>query len=223
LREVLALAREVGNRKEEGWALVYLGNCDIRQDRTEAAMDRYRQAIDVFRAIDFHTGLCIAYSHLGEAMRRTGRLADCLRYQELAIEANTRVGGAIPAGVIMFRMGQTLAAMGRLQEAVRRYSAAVEGFSEAGHIAEVGRALYSLALVQIELGDSDAAVTSLESAVRIFREIRDLPQQATALRTLGETMKDRSEDGTALAYEREAAAILAELEVPTARITSDRA
>jgi tetratricopeptide (TPR) repeat protein len=79
-------------------------------------------------------------------------------------------------------------------------------------VAEEGRALYSLAQVQVDLGEDDAAVTSLEAAVQIFREIRDLSQHAMALRTLGEMMKNRRDDGSALAYQREAAAILAKVE-----------
>lgn len=212
LQETLGLAREVGNRKEEGWALVYLGNCEMHTGRPEASMDWYRQAIDVFSAIEFHTGLCAAYSHLGEAMRRSGRPMDCMRYQEQAMEASTRVGSAIAPGVILLRMGQALATLGRPHDAARRYTEAVDSFRQAGNLVHEGRALYTLAQIQIDLGKDDAAVTSLEAAVRIFREIRDLSQQAVALRTLGEMMKNRRDDGSALAYQREAAAILAKVE-----------
>jgi hypothetical protein len=69
--------------------------------------------------------------------------------------------------------------------------------------------------VQADLGDGNAAVASLEAAVRIFSQIRDLRQQALTLRTLGEMMKNRRQDGPALAYERQAAAILAQLDTPS--------
>ncbi|HEU4421766.1 MAG TPA: diguanylate cyclase [Pilimelia sp.] len=215
LTEALALAREIGNRKEEGWALMYLGNCAARTGRPEPAMDRYRQAIEVFRGIDFDIGLCCALSHLGEALRRSGRLADCLRYHEQALAAARRDGSPIGMGLISFRMGGALADSGRLREAARRYTDAVSGFRLAGDIGGEGEALYSLGLVQADLDDGNAAVASLEAAVRIFRQIRDLRQQAVALRTLGEMMKNRRQDGPALAYERQAAAILAQLDTPS--------
>ena len=97
-----------------------------------------------------------------------------------------------------------------------RYTEAVTGLRQAGDIAVEGEALSSLALVQAGLGDDEAAVGSLEAAVRIFSQIRDLRQQALAMRTLGELMKNRREDGPALAYEQQAAAILAQLDAPSA-------
>lgn len=128
------------------------------------------------------------------------------------MEASTRVGSAIAPGVILLRMGQALATLGRPHDAAHRYAEAVDSFRQAGNLADEGRALYTVAQIQIDLGEDDAAVTSLEATVRIFGEIRDLSRHAVALRTLGETMKNRRDDGSALAYQREAAAILAKVE-----------
>jgi diguanylate cyclase (GGDEF)-like protein len=213
--KALALARDIGNRKEEGWALTYLASWAVRTGRLEAAMDRLGQAIEVFRAIDFHTGLWSASSYLGETLRRSGRLADCLRYHEQALVAARRDGSPAGAGLVSFRMGEALAEMGRRQEAARWYTDAVTGFQRAGDMGRKGQALYSLALVQAELNDGNAAIASLEAAMLLFTEIRDLRQQALTLRTLGEMMKNRRENGPALAYEQQAAEILAQLDTPS--------
>lgn len=214
LQEALALARTVGNRKEEGWALIYLGSCATRAGRLDAATDQFRQAIEVFRAIGFDTGRWSALSHLGETMRRTGRLRECLQYHEQALAVARQDASPVGVGLISYRIGEALAEMGHLPEAARRYADAKTGFRQAGDILGEGEALHQFALVQAQLGDGDTAVASLETAVRIFNQIRDLRQQATALRTLGEMMKNRREDGPALAYERQAAAILAQLDAP---------
>src|SRR5258705_4805567 len=46
LAQALALTRDIGNRKEEGWALMYLGECAMSTGRLEAATDRLRQSIE---------------------------------------------------------------------------------------------------------------------------------------------------------------------------------
>jgi diguanylate cyclase (GGDEF)-like protein len=212
IREALALALDIGNRKEEGWALMYLGGCALHAGQEEAAMDWFQRAIEVFRAIDFPTGLWCASSLLGDVLRRSGRLSECLRYHDQALVAAMRDGSAIGSGLVPFRLGRALAEMGRLQDAAQRYTEAVTGFQRVGDLGSKGEALYSLASVQSDLGDGDAAVASLEAAVQIFSQIRDLRQQALALRTLGGMMQNRREDGPALAYEQAAAEILSQLD-----------
>jgi tetratricopeptide (TPR) repeat protein len=212
LREALDLAREVGNRKEEGWALVYLGNCRVYRGEFEHAMEFYTQSIPVFQELDFPAGVSTALSHLGNALHLAGRHSESLRRQEQAIELAAAAGLPISLAIAAFRLGKALTVLDRPAEAVQRYEQAAAAHRETGSIADVGECLYALAPLYAGLGRTAEAVRSLEEAIEIFGQMRDPRKQAVAMQQLGGLLKDRRNDAAALTYERQAASILAQLD-----------
>ncbi|GAA2598318.1 hypothetical protein GCM10010435_92100 [Winogradskya consettensis] len=184
LVEALALAREVGNRTEEGWALLYLGNCALRSDRPDQARDWYEQAVALFTDIDFVTGLSIALSHLGEAHSAAGHLAEALDLQERSAGVAERGDHPVGLGLTASRSGRLLALLDRPEESADSFARALTAFDRAGAFFEAASLLEELAAVQLTLGRTDAAIASLETAARKFAETHDLSRQAATLQTL---------------------------------------
>lgn len=211
LTEALHLAREVGNRTEEGWALLYLGNCRLRTNRENEAKQPYGEAVEIFRELNYVTGLSIALSHLGEAYRLCAEPTEALAYQEQAMAIATKVDNFVGLGLGTSRAGDILAALGRPQEAAARYEQAIAAYEMVDGLFEKGMILQSLAPVQQELGLIDAAVASLEAAVRIFVTACDLGKQAEALAALGETVRRQAgrPQSDSAAYAEQAAALTA--------------
>jgi tetratricopeptide (TPR) repeat protein len=175
---VLRLAERRGLHREQAAALLNLADLDARAGRTQAAIARYRSALDAGRGAKdpYATGramesLGAAYQELGDGPRAVDWFTRALA-QHLARDERTdtaRLHG---------RIAGAQAQQGRHAEALRSWRAAVAGYRKAGDVPGQAHALSELARVQEYAGRYEEAMRTCREAVEWALRARDERLQA---------------------------------------------
>jgi DNA-binding CsgD family transcriptional regulator len=164
--QALAVARLVGARREEGWALLALGNAAYLLGERDAGPAHLRQARRIAEELGEVELLALTYVYLTQALDAAGRLADALAEALEGIETNRRLGlerfqgGAVMGGQaawFCFRLG-------RWQDADRHLRQALAANPMLTMPAILTR--ITQAQLEIERGEFAAAVQRLDELTR---------------------------------------------------------
>lgn len=207
---VLDVAERRNLHREKAAALLNLGDVDARTGRTQAALVRYRAALDAGREAEdpYATGRAMesvggAHLELGDYDRAAdwfGRaLAQRLARDERADAA--RLYGRIAAA-------HTYA--GRYGEALRNWRAAIAGYRKNGDVAGHARALSELARVQEYAGRPEESLRTCQEAVEWARRAEDLRLQAALHLRLADTLEHLGDPAAAQLHRGAAERMLGE-------------
>ncbi|MDT0345535.1 tetratricopeptide repeat protein [Streptomyces litchfieldiae] len=204
---VLGVAERRGLARERAAALLNLGDLDARAGRLNAALERYREALETARregdqADPLAVGRTLesiagTYGELGDWQRAAdwyGRaVALALSRGDLAAQA--RLHG---------RVGAALACTAQWGEALRAWRAAAATHRRVGDGRAHARAVAEIARVQEYAGRAEDSLRTGEEALRLAERTGDRRLQA-ALRLRLADCADRLGRGTAAAAHRAAA------------------
>lgn len=209
-RLVLDVAERRELPREKAAALLNLGDLDAQTGRTQAALTRYRAALDAGREANdpYATGRAMesvggAHLELADYDRAAdwfGRaLAQRLARDERADAA--RLYGRIAAA-------HTYA--GRYGEALRGWRAAVAGHRKNGDVAAHARALSELARVQEYAGRPEESLHTCQEAVEWARRAEDVRLQAALQLRLADTLEHLGDPAAAALHRGAAERLLGE-------------
>ncbi|GAA1763060.1 ATP-binding protein [Luedemannella helvata] len=177
-RRALALAREIGDRREEAWALAYSAAIGIRTGDPEGATRLARQAVRIFDEIGYAMGQHIALAILGGARAALGDFPSAMRaHLRYLAYARNPSAGLTPTGALVWQasgamsLGADLAGLGHWRAAADRYDEAHALYRRTGTPFGQASALYRYGLAMRELGDEAAARANLRRALALFTGI----------------------------------------------------
>ncbi|BCJ69209.1 ATP-binding protein [Polymorphospora rubra] len=174
LDRALELARRIGDRREEAWALTYCAAVLVRTGHAAAALDPCRRAVGLFRQAGYALGEHCAASAQGAALAALGRYAEAadLHREVLAFYRRdnglTRTGAAVTQGAAMISLGGALAGLGRWREAADEFDRARRTFDRCGATFSEAHATYRYGLAVRALGEVDDAADALRQALALF-------------------------------------------------------
>ncbi|MDG4833253.1 helix-turn-helix domain-containing protein [Solwaraspora sp. WMMD1047] len=174
LDRALELARRIGDRREEAWALTYSAAILIRTGRAGSAIDHCRRAVGLFREIGYALGEYGAVSMQGGALAALGRFAEAaeLHREVLAFYCRgnglSRTGAAVAQAGAMMSLGAALAGLGRWREAADEYTRARLIFNRCGATFSEATATHRYGLALQALGEAGAAAEALREALALF-------------------------------------------------------
>ncbi|MEU4572568.1 NB-ARC domain-containing protein [Nonomuraea sp. ATR24] len=189
------LAGEVGDLRQQGWALFYAGWPDYGDPaKLEREVDYSRRAADLLlRAADLEGYPQARMTHILN-LRRAGQTQEALR-RSLALVAALRdpsYGGS-PA-IVAYSLGAALSHLGLTYVALERWTEAVDAFHQAVPVLNshsIPPALAythrGLGIALRELGRVEEARQALAEAARLFEEDGDDAQAADVVKKLEET------------------------------------
>lgn len=179
------LLLEVATRRrlprEQAAALLNLADLDARTGRTEAALTRYRGALEAARAAGDEPATGRALESLGgtyAALDDWQRAAD---WYGRALELRLARGERADAARLHGRIGSACARTGRWEEALKAWRAAARTYRRAGDTAGQARALGELAHVLECAGAHEEALRTAQEALESVR-VADDPRLEAALR-----------------------------------------
>ncbi|WBB94915.1 helix-turn-helix domain-containing protein [Solwaraspora sp. WMMA2080] len=201
LDRALDLARRIGDRREQAWALTYTAAVLVRTGRAESAVDHSRRAVGLFREIGYALGEQSAASAQAGSLAALGRFAEAaeLHREVLAFHGRgtglSRTGAAVARAGAMMSLGADLAGMGRLREAADEYARARRVFNRCGATFSEASAVHRYGLVLAALGEADAAAEALRAALALYAAL-SCPwweaQTLDALAALADAASDRA-------------------------------
>ncbi|MCG5449694.1 ATP-binding protein [Micromonospora hortensis] len=174
LARALELARRIGDRREEAWALTYTAAILIRIGRGGPAIDHCRRAVSLFREIGYALGEHSAASALGGALAALGRFSEAAELHRDVLTFYVQGNGLSPTGAAVARagammsLGADLAGMGRWRAAAAEYSRARRVFHRCGATFSEANAIHRYGLALQALGEVDAAAEALRSALALY-------------------------------------------------------
>ncbi|GIG86894.1 hypothetical protein Pen02_18300 [Plantactinospora endophytica] len=224
LEQALALARRIGDRREEAWALTYSASILIRSGNAGYAVDSARQAVALFRQIGFGLGEACAANVQGSALAALGRYAEAAELHREGLGFYRRESGLSSTGALIaeaattMALGADLAGAGNWSAACVEYARARALWQRcAGTFGEAGAA-YQHGMALRELGDTGAASEQLRQALALFADVPSPWGEARTLHALA-ALAGRDPAGTADArlLRRRALDRCGELDAPEAR------
>ncbi|WP_283133023.1 XRE family transcriptional regulator [Rhizohabitans arisaemae] len=176
----LALARQVGDRREQAWALTYAANAHRGLSHNEQAADCLRESVAVFESLHDLVGYTVALRQLGEVVRDLGDPVEALELHRRTEAIYRDPANGIPPtqtelglGLSLLEAGRDLVALRRWADAAGHYRSALRYFVAAGDHWRRGTVLYELGCALKEAGDEDGARAELERALDLFTEQDD--------------------------------------------------
>jgi DNA-binding SARP family transcriptional activator len=180
----LASAGMLGDRLAEAWMLNNLGMFYGEQNLPEA-VDRFEQALVIYREIGDTTGETRAANNVAHAYHGLGRFDEALAAGESSLATQRQAGNRYGEAITLTILGGSLRGLDRLDDSVGQYQQALAIFRELGDQHGEADALRELGDVYLGLGQVDDAIETLRDSLAICQAIRDPHGQAVALRVLG--------------------------------------
>lgn len=231
LDRALELARRIGDRREQAWALTYTAVILVRMGRAESAVDHSRRAVGLFREIGYALGEYGAASAQGGALAALGRFAEAaeLHRDVLAFYSQgnglSRTGAAVAQAGAMMSLGADLAGMGRWRDAADVYARARQVFNRCGATFSEAGAIHRYGLALEALGEVDAAAEALRAALALYAALSCPWWEAQTLYALASLADAASDAAAARLLRQRALDRCGELDAPqvwTLRVTLRR-
>jgi transcriptional regulator with XRE-family HTH domain/tetratricopeptide (TPR) repeat protein len=197
-----AIAHEIDDRLQSGWALSYQSGALHRLGRLDEAITTLREATSCLRTEESAQGRLAeltALNGLGNMLRLSGRAEEALAIHRSSLDiCRTGIAGQAPGVVAQYHavsryyLGNALAALSRWPEAAAELRYAVAEFEAAGMPAWSAPARLDLGLALVGSFHHAEARTTLLAARGALAELNSprLPEVDAALRELGELSDD---------------------------------
>ncbi|ANP56980.1 tetratricopeptide (TPR) repeat protein [Streptomyces griseochromogenes] len=217
---VLDVAERRGLHREKAAALLNLGDLDAQTGRTQAALARYRAALDAARAANDPYATRRAMESVGGAHQELGDYDRAADWFGRALGERLARGERAEAARLYGRIATAHTYAGRYGEALRNWRAAAAGYRKNDDVAAHARALSEVARVQEYAGRPEESLRTCQEAVEWARRADDVRLQAALRLRLADTL-DRLGDPTAAHLHRAMAERMLREEEPEDGSTSE--
>ncbi|RBM23379.1 regulator [Streptomyces sp. PT12] len=178
----LDAARGVGDRRDEGQALLGLGAAHREAGRFEGAIPYLAEAIEVWNEVGYLRGTALARIVLGEIAIERGRYQQAETHFRLALSTMTELDEPYEVARARVFLGQALSRMGDHGGAESELRQALEVFEVRGTVHWQARTLDTWGDSAARAGDHSAARGHRERALALFAS--SSPKDAARLREL---------------------------------------
>jgi len=227
-RRALEIATEIGDRREQTWALAYLGAVLLRMDRGEEALDHVERAVGL-ADMDFWMGQGSIRNVLGRVLCAVGRpgeallvhrevLADTERYRDDANPFTRRFFRALTHQLL----GRALTETGDWSGGADAFRTARKLFDEGGFPVPGAECAVQEGAAWREAGRLGMAEECLRSALRVFTQVLTRWQRAQTLAELAAVLDANARTLAAEAYRGEALAVCRDLGTEAAASLAER-
>jgi tetratricopeptide (TPR) repeat protein len=181
----LALAREIGDRRGENFALYALGLAYFDLGEPRRAIEYAEQALVISREIGDRRGEGRALAILGAVYEALDEMPPVIDYYEQALAIARETGDRPFESVALYGLGEAYRTLGEARRAIEYYEHLLAIARETGDRPQEARALYALGHAYVDLGDAQRAIDFLEQALAVARAIGDRLGEGATFGTLG--------------------------------------
>lgn len=200
LEQALALARELGDRQEEGLALDTLGWCYAEIDELNRAVTYHNEALAIAKDTENLRLQCRALNNLGWAHVGLGDITRGIAFHQEALAIARELGDSYEEGVITRYLARATAEQKEIQQAIDLYETGLMIFRDIGSKRDQWSILDSLGDIYKDQGEILRAIEYYEHGLEVARQDNDLAAQSTALNNLGRAYYAQSDYQRALDF-----------------------
>jgi tetratricopeptide (TPR) repeat protein len=169
--QMLAAARQAGDRRREALALTDLGVSCFRNNNAKRAVALYEEALSIARELDERSMECDVLGNLAAAVLVTGQPQRALELVNLQLTHAREIGDRFEEKAALHRLGQAWSSMRDFVSARRFFEQALALAHEVGDRQDEAILLWSLAVQDAELGQTDKAVANAQAAIDLMKNI----------------------------------------------------
>ena len=183
--KALNIARETGNRMDEGTFLGNIGNAYSDIGQVEKAIECYEDALVIAREIGDRHGEGNQLGNLGLSYSDRGQVEKAIMYHKNALTIAKEIGDRHGEGANLGNLGLTHHTLGQVEKAIKHYEDALVISKEIGDRRGEGIWLGNLGLAYRDLGKIEKAIECYEDALVIAKEIGNRRGEGAWLGSLG--------------------------------------
>lgn len=222
--QALAAAVDVGDEREQAWALGYMGSVLMRLGRLEEALDHARRAVEMTRMIGYWAAESPIRNNMGAILRSMGRHEEALEVHRAVLADNERPhDGYNPMAVRLLRaytqyaIGEVLLQMGEWFAATEAFREAKAIFRDMGLSSDQARAALAEARALRAAGEYSAAQECLRPALSLVDDPTTRLSHAQVLAELAAVLDATGDTDAARSHREQARALCARLGTDPAR------
>jgi tetratricopeptide (TPR) repeat protein len=192
-QQALAIARETGDRGNEGTWLGDLGNVYSYLGQNEKAIEHYKQALAIARETGDRGSEGTWLGNRGDAERDMGQTEKAIKHIGRALAIARETGDRINEGTTLGNLAECYADLGQNEKAIEHYQQALAIARETGDRGREGLWLSNLGGSYLAMGQTEKATEHYQQAVEIGDDIADAQVQAEARLGLAQVHLHREE------------------------------
>ncbi|MFN6571582.1 tetratricopeptide repeat protein [Dendronalium sp. ChiSLP03b] len=181
----LQIAREIGERNEEGAALGNLGNAYHALGQFHLAIEFYQQHLQITRETGERNGESIALGNLGNAYHALGQFQKAVELYQQHLQIAREIGDRNGQGSSLNNLGNAYRSLGQFHLAIDFLQQSLKIAREIGNRNGEGNSLAGLGLAYRYQGQFHLAIECHQQHLQIAKEIGDRNGQGIALSNLG--------------------------------------
>ena len=196
----LSVAREEGNRREEGLACFNLGNyydgvADFRE-----AIRNYTEALSIFKEIGLRAEEGRAFGHLGNTHHSLGNFKQAIEYHNQNLSIAKEVGDRAGVGIAYCNLGSAYNSLGNFKQALEYHQQSLGIAKEVGDRAGEGRTYCNLGNAYQSLGNFKQAIEYHNQDLSIAKEVGNRAGEGRAYGNLGNVYQSLGNFKQAIEY-----------------------
>jgi tetratricopeptide (TPR) repeat protein len=208
------IARELGDRQKEGYALGNLGTAHYRLGYYHQAIDFHQQCLTIVRDIKDRRAEGYAQGNLGLAYNDLGSYQEAITCFQKHLAIAQEIGDRLGEGKALGNLGSAHFSLGNYEQAITFHQQYLAIAQETGDRQGQATALINIGVNQIQLNDWSDSLQKLRTALNTFREIGSRYGEAASLKYLSELYQALGEVEVARQYAQQALALATELGIP---------
>ena len=209
-QQALAIAREIGNRQNEGVQLGSLGNCYVALAETRRAIELYQQALAINQEIGHRQGESANLGNLGNCYSTLGETRRAIELLQQALAIDQEIGHRRGESTDLGNLGGCYSTLGETRRAIELHHQALAINQEIGNRQGESANLGSLGLCYSTLGETRRAIELHQQSLAITREIGNRQVESANLGSLGLCYSTLGETRRAIELHHQALAITQE-------------
>jgi len=217
--QALATAVEIGDRREQAWALGYLGSVLTNLGQLLDALDHIRRSTELFTDLDYWPALNSTRNAEGRILRMLARYDGALAAHRAVLADLRRRNDQMEPGLLRYHRACTLSFIGEVMLDLRDWPRAATTFRKARMLVTAkdqptfaGECAFREGTARRQAGEHTAAVECLTVALTLFTGAATRWWRARTLAELAATLDAIGATGWASGCRREALALCGDLD-----------
>ncbi len=207
----VAVAQTVQERGAEAIRLNKEGKQLEQTGSWQAALEKYQQALTIFRTIGNRQGAGAMLNNLGSLYLSLGQYPKALEFCQQALAISKDVGDRRGEAVALNNIGKVYQNLGQYRAAMNFYEQALVTSKEIGDREGESTILDNIGLFYADLRLSSIALSYFQQALTIRKELRDRGGQGRTLNNIGSAYTDLREYTKAIDFYQQALIISEEV------------
>jgi CHAT domain-containing protein len=200
LHQSLRTAREIKDRRGEGYALANLGNVYLTQGDYVQGIELCKQHLTLARKIQDISGQMQALSNLGNAYRALGDYARAIEYWQQSLMISRETKDRLFEGQFLGNLGVIYYFLGDYSKAMEYQQQSLAIARQVQDYIEEGHALGNLGNVYRALGSYPKAMEYQQQSLATARETKDLQREGQVLGDIGNVYYGMEDYGKTINY-----------------------